>query len=82
MVTVTPDQQRCSTQEDRNGKAAYQVLGKQADESQVERTHGGQSGEHEIKVLGGVLAGPDARNETAVFSQVVRGISRIEDTAV
>ncbi len=54
---------------------------KQADERQVHRTDERQPLKNLADMLGGGAAGPDARNESAVFPHVVRELRRIEHDA-
>ena len=47
---------------------------------QIARADNSEPGEHEIEVVRGrSCPGPDARDEAAVFAQVVRRLRRIED---
>src|SRR5690606_32061130 len=48
------------------------------DDRQVERTGGGDPGEHEVEVVSGRLAGADARHEAAVPLHVVRHVRGVE----
>src|SRR5262249_49005994 len=68
------DQQRRPAEVERDVPSQDQELGKQADQGDVYGPGEGQSQEDLLEVLCGLLTGPDPRDESARFLEVVGGL--------
>src|SRR5437868_4673572 len=73
------DQQRRSTKAERNVDRVGDEHGQQRDECQEQRTRERDARYDVINVLGRLLPGFYARNETALFLQVLGDVDRVED---
>ena len=75
---VDHDHQAGAAEIERHAETADEELGDQTDHNKIDRAEDSQTGEDVIQIVGGVLARPDSRDETAVLTQVVGSLSGIE----
>src|SRR5207302_1746174 len=72
------DQQRGAAEIEWYRSIGDENLRQQAYQREISRADHGDAREHIVDVLGGALAGPDARDEAAVLLEVFRGLGRVE----
>ncbi len=73
------DQNGCSAQIERNGHAIKQVFRNQADDDQIKPADQRQTRQRVVDEFRALLARPDARENPAIFFQIIRGFLGIEN---
>ena len=79
---IDDDQQRRAAEIERQRRVGNQQFRQKANQREIERAEHRDPGQDLVDILRGAFAGPDARNEAAVFLQIVGGVVGLKTVAV